>query len=553
MAMVMALIFLLMQATIRKQNLDLIDALTVQFHKNVEYNLSVHEEINRLYLQDNTAWDELVTSIGIKDTAWMHVNIGIFSGNYNFSAVSIYSTSTELLYHKTSHPGLHQSRLPFPVDSIPAIFKHTQFVRFFWYNNGSLTEFIGASVVPSKNIIDRKSDPYGYFVVTKSWDSTFLESLEKSTESIIFLTSGMRSPVVSDVGDIRTQIILSGYRQEKQAVLNFVKHQEALTLTLKRSRLVFAILMTGLFICLILIWVFIHRFVSKPVSTLANSLETLNNNGLDALSLRNDELSVLTRQVKENIELRKKLGNELVEKTIREKQLHELNITKDRIFSIIGHDLVGPFNTISGFSELLENTANSNNPEKVKEFARMIRTISRDAYHILETLLTWGRMQTGMIQYRPEKINVNELLRDTVILARSQALLKNIRLHYEEKAAGSAYADYNMIQTVIRNLLSNAIKFTPQDGLIEVQAIENAGQILIEVHDNGMGMPPEKVRNLFVPEKAESSRGTANEKGTGLGLILCADMIRKNQGEIWAESEECKGTSFFFTLPEARG
>jgi signal transduction histidine kinase len=551
MSLLMALIFLMMQATLRKQNRDLIDALNVQFRKNVEHNLAVHEEIARLYLQDNTAWDELVKSIRTRDTAWMRLNIGIFSRSYNFRDLYIYSTRPELLYHQSLNTQLHQSSFPFPAKSLPAIFKNNQFVRFFWNNNGSLVEYIGATVVPSENILDRKSEPFGYFFVTKSWDSTFLLSLEKSTESSIYITSNLIPPVAKDVGDIFTRIELPGYNKKSEAVLNFMKHQETLTLTLVRSRLVFAILMTGLFFCLILIWMFIHYYVSRPVSILVNSLEKLDNKGLEALTLRNDEIAMLSYQVKENIDLRKKLGTELEEKTLRQKQLYELNNTKDRIFSIIGHDLVGPFNTISGFSELLENSVNASNPEKVKEFARMIRTTSREAYHILEMLLTWGRMQTGMIGYKPEKINVNELLRDAVILARNQARLKSINMLYSENAAGMAYADYNMIQTVIRNLLSNAIKFTPPNGLVEVLAIENAGMLRIEVRDNGIGMSTEKVLNLFVPEKAESSRGTANEKGTGLGLILCADMIHKNNGEIWAESDENMGTTFLFTIPIA--
>ncbi|MFN8206452.1 MAG: ATP-binding protein [Bacteroidales bacterium] len=549
MILMMVTIFLLMQATLRKQNLELLAALKTQFIKNAEYNLSVREDVARLYLHDNTAWDELVSSIQRGDTAWIRINIGIFSGSYNFSNLYIFSPGSDLLYHQSSLQVSHSEEFPFPTDSIPFIFKDTQFVRFFWYNNGSLTEYIGATVVPSANILDRKSKPFGYFFVTKPWDSTYLSSLEKSTEATVFITTAMNSPVVTDAGDMHTRILLPGYHRKMEAVLNFVKHQETLTMTLKRSRLVFVVLMTGLFFSLILIWLFIHHQISKPVATLADSLENLDNKGLDLLSRRDDELSLLAVRVKENIELRKKLGEELAEKTIRQKQLHELNVTKDRIFSIIGHDLVGPFNTISGFSELLENTANSSNPAKVKEFARMIRTTSRDAYHILETLLTWGRMQTGMIQYKPENIDVNELLRDSIILARSQAKLKNIHLTFKESQSAIAYADYNMIHTVIRNLLSNAIKFTAPDGTVELRTFERGNGLCIEVRDSGVGMTPEKLRNLFVPEKSESSRGTANEKGTGLGLILCAELVRKNLGEIWVESEECKGTSFFITLP----
>lgn len=237
-------------------------------------------------------------------------------------------------------------------------------------------------------------------------------------------------------------------------------------------------------------------------------------------------------------------------KTLRENeiQLNALNRTKDRLFSIIGHDLRGPIGALQGLLKLMVN----GEIEK-EDFFRLLPKLRGDVDHILFTLnnlLSWGHSQMNGTVTKPKMIDLNKLIELSTNLLSEMANNKSIKLINQLPEECLIHADENQLDIVIRNLISNAIKFTPKDGLITLEAEEMEKFWKVKVKDTGIGMD-EKTRNkLFKDNTNITTYGTENEKGTGLGLSLCKEMVEKNKGEIGVESEPQKGSVFFFTVPK---
>jgi len=241
----------------------------------------------------------------------------------------------------------------------------------------------------------------------------------------------------------------------------------------------------------------------------------------------------------------------LLEKAVALKtiELKELNTSKDKFFSIIAHDLKNPFSTIIGFSEMLNEEINAEHPVKIKEFANMINTSAVQTLRLLENLLEWANSQRGKISFNPRPVNLNELLMEEVNVLSDIAKTKNIDLKNYLPDNLTISADKNMIRTILRNLISNAIKFTHKNGKVEVSAAIGNNQVEISVSDNGIGMTREFISKLFSIDADLSTRGTENEKGTGLGLFLCKEFVEKHHGKIWVESVPGKGSIFRFVIP----
>jgi len=231
------------------------------------------------------------------------------------------------------------------------------------------------------------------------------------------------------------------------------------------------------------------------------------------------------------------------------KQLIELNATKDKFFSIIAHDLKNPFNALLGFSEMLIKNYSKQDDEKRLKYINSIYNTSKRTYHLLEELLTWARSQSGQMQLNKEKNNLKSVIYELVINLNENALSKNIKLVNTLTDNIYVYSDKNMTYTILRNLISNAIKFTNENGTVLVSAFENGNLAQIEVADTGIGMNENVKNSLFTIETTKTTTGTAGEIGTGLGLILCKEFIEKHGGKIWVKSELGKGSEFTFTLP----
>ncbi|MFH1161364.1 MAG: GAF domain-containing sensor histidine kinase [bacterium] len=242
---------------------------------------------------------------------------------------------------------------------------------------------------------------------------------------------------------------------------------------------------------------------------------------------------------------------------IYSQELEEANIAKDKFFSIIAHDLKGPFNSILGFSDILYTEYNEYSDEERKHFIRNISSSAHNTFRLLENLLEWSRAQTNRLDFRQEVLELSSIINDIILLLRGQAEVKDVHMFSAVDFNTRVFADENMVKTVIRNLLSNAIKFSKRGGNIRIMERQindpETGQETIEilVKDEGVGMSRSVVDQLFRIDQMIKTLGTDNEKGTGLGLILCKELVSRNKGRIWAESNPGKGSVLHFTLPKA--
>ncbi len=249
------------------------------------------------------------------------------------------------------------------------------------------------------------------------------------------------------------------------------------------------------------------------------------------------------------------LSNDITERKQNEaeiekinKELTRLNSEKDKFFSIIAHDLRSPFNSIIGLSEILVEQVMEKNYQGIEEYTRIILQSSHRAMDLLMNLMEWSRSQTGRMEFNPEHFEMAELINEVAFLLADAAEQKSITVTKTLPDNVPVYADKNMMSAVLRNLISNAIKFTHPGGEIIISA-EGKGGLTASVSDNGVGIPKKRIEQLFRIDENYSTYGTQNEKGTGLGLILCKEFIEKHGGKIWVESEEKKGSIFYFTIP----
>lgn len=228
-----------------------------------------------------------------------------------------------------------------------------------------------------------------------------------------------------------------------------------------------------------------------------------------------------------------------------------LNATKDKFFGIIAHDLKNPFSSLIGTSELLAENAHNYDCEKIKKLSEIMNNSAKYGYDLLENLLEWAKMQISGITFYPEKIDLKEITEKNINNLKAQAENKRIDLQLDINENVQVFADKNMTNTILRNLLNNAIKFTHKDGKITINAKKNGTLVTITVKDTGTGIRKEDLDKLFRIDTKFFSTGTADERGTGLGLLLCKEFIEIHGGKIWVESHFGKGSKFKFTLPLA--
>lgn len=236
--------------------------------------------------------------------------------------------------------------------------------------------------------------------------------------------------------------------------------------------------------------------------------------------------------------------------TEAEKNQRELNAQKDMLLSIIAHDLKNPFHHIINLSAILSESIINDDKKRMLRYSDIIKNASNQAYALLENLLDWSRSQTGTMQVRNVLIDLNAFINEIIPPLELTARNKEIGLTMEVPRMVMIYADFNMMQTVMRNLISNAIKFTGRGGSIAISAREDEEHVLIQIKDDGIGMTDEDVQGVFRLDKKVSGIGTAGEKGSGLGLILCKDFVEKNNGTIEVFSKLGEGTTIQLTFPK---
>jgi PAS domain S-box-containing protein len=250
---------------------------------------------------------------------------------------------------------------------------------------------------------------------------------------------------------------------------------------------------------------------------------------------------------------RKKAEEEI---KLKNEELQKLNASKDKFFSIIAHDLRGPFNAIEGFSIILSEQISEKNYEGIETFAQIIKKTSRQTLDLLTNLLDWSLSQSGRMEFNPGFVELVSLIGEVTLAFLDMAAQKGITIRKVLPQSAPLYADKNMISTVLRNLISNALKYTRQNGTVIISVEKQKNELTISVSDTGVGLSKSRIDNLFRIDKSYSTPGTQKEKGTGLGLILCKDFVEKHSGKIWVESEEenlpsgkAGGSTFYFSLP----
>ncbi len=253
----------------------------------------------------------------------------------------------------------------------------------------------------------------------------------------------------------------------------------------------------------------------------------------------------LLLRVETQVEL-KKSRDQLKEKN---QELQQLNTSKDKFFSIISHDLKSPFQGLIGLTELLQEDIEEMSKEEILKFSSMIHESSRNLLNLLENLLEWSVLERDKHTFQGQQTDLHQLIDKNTQLFEANAGKKDIILENNVNKPVNAWCDRNMIDTVIRNLISNALKYTPVGGKITLEANSDDTHATIRIIDTGVGMDQDTQKSLFQMENMKSQPGTKNEKGTGLGLLICKELIEKNSGDISVESTPGEGSVFSIHLP----
>lgn len=335
-------------------------------------------------------------------------------------------------------------------------------------------------------------------------------------------------------------------RKESEMELN-LKNEQINFLSSQRDRLLRNFLIAGVVLVLISLFLLYNRFL---IAKNANSLLEQQKN---EITLTNEKLISLNHnlieQKKKSEELNQQLQFSNQKLQDSEKNLIEINSTKDKFFSIISHDLRNPFAAIVSFSRILKRDIENLTVEELHELALELDKSVLKINNLLENLLQWSRTQTGKIKYQPEYIAIHEIVKENLNLFKNNAREKRITLIDRVDDNTPVWADPNMTDTVIRNLLSNALKYTNEGGRIVINSEFRDHKVFISVEDNGVGMSEVNKNKIFRVDTLHSTYGTMDEKGSGLGLLLCKEFVEKQGGEITFESELNKGSTFTFSLP----
>jgi signal transduction histidine kinase len=231
-------------------------------------------------------------------------------------------------------------------------------------------------------------------------------------------------------------------------------------------------------------------------------------------------------------------------------ELKTLVAEKDRLFSIIGHDLRTPFNSILGFGELIFEDVNQLTKDEIKTYSSYIVQSSKNTLYLLENLLIWAKLQQNRIVFDPKELNLQKVVNEVALLLREPLKNKSISLHINISDFAFVFADEEMLKTIFRNIIGNAIKFSFENNSIDIFSTEIENGTKIAIVDHGTGMKQEELEKLFQFDATVIKTGTQNEKGSGMGLIISKEIVEKHGGTIWVESSEGVGTTFHFTLPK---
>jgi len=267
---------------------------------------------------------------------------------------------------------------------------------------------------------------------------------------------------------------------------------------------------------------------------------------LEATAIRDADGSIICRVVINDIDKQKQDEERIVRMNAR---LQKAVAERDKFFSIIAHDLRSPFIGFLTFIRMLTERIEKLSLNEIQRLANNMKHSAENLYNLLENLLEWSLVQRGSANYSPVPCCLENMVRGNVDLMQTVALQKDVQFRCSVSGDLRVLADKSMLNMILRNLLSNAVKFSRKNGVVEISARPEDSMLQISVADDGIGMDNEALEKIFALDRMSSRKGTAGEKGTGLGLLLCREYVRRHGGEIWVRSSPGKGTVFYFTLP----
>jgi len=513
--------------------------------KNQEAIIEKVLEINRLkyeiLINDNSGWDEMIDFVANPNPEWAKDNVDFFVNSFNLSFVLAYNKEKELVHQFGDSACLKDFQYP-DQSFINSSFSATPFSHYFQYCGNDLIEMFGAIVVPASDADDRITPPQGYLFLGRKWDMNYLaEHAEATGYQTKFMSESELMGLEKDPSKIYFFKHLADNSGKTITTLVF-SIEDPLKQDLFLFR-VMSVLITLLALLVIIVFLFyFNRIILKPISKINSALNTHNTEHIESLSNRNDEFKLIGELIKNSFDQQVTLKKKNTE-------LYEINATKDKLFSIIAHDLKNPASSIVLMTELLPDYLKKKDYETVAEISGMIGSQATESLSLLETLFDWAKSQTGNVSFNPETVNFKHIAESVIKNLHPTATLKNISVSINENSDIEVFADTNMLTTVLRNLVTNSIKFTNPGGSVLISANTPGENTEITVTDTGIGMDQKTIDLLFKIESNLTTYGTANEKGTGLGLVICKEFVERHGGRITVSSQPEKGSSFCFTLP----
>ena len=376
--------------------------------------------------------------------------------------------------------------------------------------------------------------------ILSEWSDEFNESLSKTNSLCIALFNADKELIFA------TPVMKSLFKGEPSASLINPTYDKLLSIKSDRSLVFEGFLTIGDYYS-INSSIVAHVFKKEDKLLIIGGADTAQLlDQYKSMQNLNQQINNLQRQL---LKEKSTLENTLNQLNETNAALQQVNATKDKFFSIIAHDLRSPFNSIIGFSDLLVEQIKMKDVEGIDMYAQIIIESSNKAMDLLMNLMEWSRSQTGRMDFKPQYLNLEDFIHETVLLYDNIAGQKSITIKHILPHDVSIFADKAMINTVFRNLIANAIKFTRPGGEINISAVKQHHEIIFSVSDTGVGISHDKLEKIFQLDQSCSTLGTSQEKGTGLGLILCKEFVEKHGGKIWVESKEDIGSTFYFTLP----
>lgn len=510
-------------------------------------------------LENNSAWDMMVDFAAAPDSAWAVENLNTTRQTLNLDFIQIYSADFKpawAIYNTETRAGFFEI---IGHRKLQNLFQSASTCHFFEITDAGLLELYGSIIVPSTDIA-RKTRARGYLFFGKLWDNELLSDVENSSNSLISMhflpgIGNERQPHVISKDSREIAVFLKDYTGRNIVRLDFLSK----SFYKADTRLFYLLTLIPFALALIVLCIFyilIRKWISIPVHKITQSLNRQDSEGLKGISSGSPEFLAISNLVAESFQYRKNLENEIIERKKAEEkilkyagELQEINLSKDKFFSILAHDLKSPFHYLLGYSDLLRNEYATLSDEERKKFVSIIHSNSQRLYNLLENLLAWSRLQTGRMDFELELFDLSKEIKQLVETVRVSAVHKHITIESVLSENTLLNADRNMIRSAIHNLLTNAIKYTPENGLVSIRSNSTDVYVEVSIKDNGVGMSPDEMAKLFRIDVSVSRPGTNKEPGTGLGLILSKEFIEKNGGSIYVESEPEKGSHFRVTLP----